>query len=301
MEPGDVAITFLSTGKVKIKTSMKSQPIDNKNAILRRMRSFFDRTWSDELPVGVFLISHPDGPILFDTGESPLCNDPGYHSMLSTGRFFAQTVIRKDEGIVSQLKAQGIVPESLQAIVLSHLHGDHAGGLPSLLEEAPDVPVYTTKEHWDAFGNSPIHATINGCAPQHWPKNFKPRILEKAQQTLGPWASYYPITKDASIVAVDTPGHVPGHISLIACAKNENQDPTNFFLVGDATYSIEDLDSEQPDGINDDPETAFRSLQQIKQYARLHDVVMLPSHDPNTPEMLNQRTVYRPTDRNKAL
>ena len=75
------------------------------------------------------------------------------------------TEITPEEGIVQQLRAHGIEPSSLQAIVLSHLHGDHAGGLRDLADTAPDVPVYVSREQWDLFGNSPFQATLNGCAP----------------------------------------------------------------------------------------------------------------------------------------
>ncbi|KAK3901705.1 beta-lactamase-like protein [Staphylotrichum tortipilum] len=288
-----IQVSFFSTGTVQIRLSMKSQPISNQWVIKRRLRSFLDRGWTDPLPIGVFLISHPNGPILFDTGESTHHNEPGFLPRWAPTSMLATTKISHDEGIVTQLRSRGIEPASLQAVVLSHLHGDHAGGLLELATAAPDVPIYTSKEHWDAVGKTRhFNANVQGFFPQHWPVGFKPRLLEPTENPVGPWKKSTKVTADGKVVAVDTPGHVPGHVSLVVYGD----DGTTYFLPGDATYGVDLLDREEPDGINDDPQTAFKSLRMIKQFARETDVVVLPSHDPDVARLLQEKVVYKPTD-----
>ncbi len=70
-----------------------------------------------------FLIEDEDRLILFDTGAS--------------GKVVLQNLARF-----------GVEPESLSAIVLSHAHTDHTGGLAAILERSPDTPVYA---HPDIF------------------------------------------------------------------------------------------------------------------------------------------------------
>ncbi|KAK7421447.1 hypothetical protein QQX98_002145 [Neonectria punicea] len=289
-----VGLTFLTTGTVQIRASQQGQPISNRNVTMRRFRTLTDRQWSGELPIGVFVISHPDGPILFDTGESPMCNSAGYYPMWSPTKMFAFVMIAEGDGIVNQLKANGIEPRALQAIVLSHLHGDHAGGLEALAEEAPDVPIFVGNEHWIAFGKHPFWATLQGCTPQHWPKDFAPKTLDFSDAAVGPWKQSHKITPDGKVVAVETPGHVPGHLSLVVYGDNDDGTTTTYFLTGDATYGIDLLDKEEPDGINDNPIVAFQSLKQIKEFASHTDVVVLPSHDVDTPRLLRDRVVYKP-------
>lgn len=289
-----VGLTFISTGTAQIRPSMKGQPITNRSVAMRRLRSFTDRQWSEALPIGVFLISHPDGPILFDTGESPLCNTPGYLPAWSPTKMVCKTTITPEEGVINQLRLHGVEPKDLQAVVLSHLHGDHAGGLKDLAREAPHVPVYVSREHWDVFGKHPLHATIQGCTPQHWPKDFAPKMVDFSDHAVGPWKQSGKITSDGKVVAVHTPGHVPGHLSLVVFGDNDDQTRTTYLLAGDATYGLDTLDKEEPDGINDDPVTALRSLKLIKEFASQTDLVVLPSHDPATPRLLRDRVVYKP-------
>ena len=230
-----VSLTFISTGTVKIRPSMRGQPattFGGRSATLRRLWSFTDRKWSPDLPIGVFVVSHPDGPILFDTGESPKYNDQGYLPWWVPEKMVASYTITPDDGIVTQLAAHGIDPKSLKAIVISHLHGDHAGGLKNLAAAAPDVPVYVSRGQWDAFGNSRFQATFKGCAPQHWPKDFKPKTLEFTDHVVGPWKQSAKITPDGKVLAVPTPGHSPGHISLVVYGEDDERTKTTYFLPG---------------------------------------------------------------------
>ena len=69
------------------------------------------------------LVEHAERRVLFDTGAS--------------GKI-----------LLKNLSRLGVDPESLSAVVLSHAHQDHTGGLAMLLERTPDVPVYA---HPDLF------------------------------------------------------------------------------------------------------------------------------------------------------
>lgn len=50
--------------------------------------------------------------------------------------------------LLSNLRAYGISPASIDAVILSHNHNDHTDGLPGILRENEDIPVYIHKD-WD--------------------------------------------------------------------------------------------------------------------------------------------------------
>ena len=248
------------------------------------------------MPVGVFLIRHSEGLFLFDTGQSPCCNDGGYFPRVALfGHFLAQFTIERGDGILEQLHERGVKATDLKAVVLSHLHNDHAGGLEDLVAEAPDLPIYISREHWETFGKHPLYASVEGATPNHWPSPFTPRIVDFQERPVGPWKQSFPLTSDGSLVIVDTSGHVPGHIGLLVYGHADNDTvPVTHLLPGDATYDMDVLDKEEPDGINDDPMRALQTLRTIKTFARQTELVVLPSHDNNTPRLLAKRVLYRP-------
>jgi glyoxylase-like metal-dependent hydrolase (beta-lactamase superfamily II) len=168
--------------------------------------------------------------------------------------------------------------------------------LEDLVAEAPDLPIYISREHWKAFGEHPVFASMEGATPNHWPKDFSPRIVDLQEIPLGPWKESYPLTHDGKLVIVDTSGHVPGHVGLVVYGTGPDRTDVTYFLPGDATYGLDPLDREEPDGINDDPSRAQQTLKTIKQFARETEVIVLPSHDNDTPRLLAERVVYRPSD-----
>ncbi|KAK1656292.1 beta-lactamase-like protein [Colletotrichum phormii] len=233
-----ISIKILQTGSIRIRPSHRHQPA-NKAVLVRRLSVLLDTSWTAPLPVNTYLIDHPERPILFDSGESPHSMEPGYFPLWMPFFHLAVDIdVGKDEGIGSRLEQENLAPGDLKAIVLSHLHHDHGDGLPDLVG-AP----------------TPFHATMEGAVPNQWPATFKPSILQPTGGPIGPWNQSYPITGDGKVVAVDTPGHVPGHLSVIVRA-----DDVNYLLLGDATYDQDLLDQELTDGVNNNPALAVDSL-----------------------------------------
>ena len=281
-----ISVSILETGTIRIRPSHRHQSA-TKPVILRRAKAIFgDRNWTEPLPINTYLIQHPDGPILFDTGESPHASHKG--GLPWWNPFFQLNVdinVAPDESIGARLAQQGLKPEDLQAVVVSHLHHDHGDGLADLSASR----ILVGEEHWDFYGKK-FRATIEGAAPQYWPENFQPELLKLTGPALGPWEKTYPITADGKVVAVPTPGHVPGHISVVVFG-----DDATYLLGGDVTYDQKLLDQEETDGVNSNPKLAVEQLRKIKTFAAQQPVVLLPAHDPDAATRLANNTAFQPS------
>lgn len=281
-------VSILETGTIRIRPSHRTQSA-TKPVLLRRAKVVLgDRGWTEPLPINTYLIDHPDGPILWDTGESPHATEKGWLPWWNP--FFHNAVdihVAPEEGIVPRLAQHGLRPQDLQAVVLSHIHHDHGDGIGDLA----GARILVAEEHWEYY-RKPFRATIEGAVPQHWGKGFSPEIIRQSGPALGPWEHTYPITADGRVVAVPTPGHVPGHICLVVFA-----DEATYFLGGDVTYDQRLLDAEKTDGVNNQPRLAVEQLRKIKEFARQRPIVVLPAHDPDAARRLADLEPYEPSTR----
>ena len=76
----------------------------------------------------------------------------GFAAVIETGR---GTVLFDTGGdgptLLANMQQLGIDPKSIDVVVLSHIHGDHTGGLADLLAHRPNVTVYMPRSFPDAF------------------------------------------------------------------------------------------------------------------------------------------------------
>ena len=113
--------------------------------------------------------------ILFDTGLAP-------------------------DGIVAALAAAGIAPDQIDTVVLTHMHGDHIGGLSGdaglTFGKARYVTGGIEHNHWSAAGNEGFDAKVK-------PLSDRMTMLDDGG-TVAP-----------GITALLAPGHTPGHMAYM--------------------------------------------------------------------------------------
>ena len=88
-----------------------------------------------ELPVSAYLIEHPKGKVLIDTGWSREISPDGVYDehavkSLMPGYLaaFYRPRVEKGKTVVEQLAAMGIAPGDIDVVVLTHLDADHVSG-----------------------------------------------------------------------------------------------------------------------------------------------------------------------------
>jgi len=78
-------------------------------------------------------------------------------------------------------------------------------------------------------------------------------------------------------VLLPTPGHTAGHLSVAVRDRDRL-----VFLAGDTSYTEQLMRQRVADGVTNDPQTARRTLERIREVAGSEPMIYLPSHDPDS-------------------
>lgn len=162
-------------------------------------------------------------------------------------------------------------PSDVKQVVLTHLHMDHDGGLAHF----PTSKVLVTRRELHAARG--WAGRIRGYLPHRWPSWFDPVPLELVPEQIGPFSVSARLTQDGTVVAVATPGHTAGHVSVLAQLGD-----TTFFMAGDTSYNEELMLAGKIDGVSADEAIASATLRTIRRLTRERPVVYLPTHDPRS-------------------
>jgi N-acyl homoserine lactone hydrolase len=280
-----VHIYPIKTGLVKIKSS---QRIRKSGGLIRVL---FDKNWTEWLPIYAWVIEHPEGIFIVDTGEtSRSASDPDYFpNWHPYYRSSVKADVKPEDEIGPQLKKLGINQSDIQKVILTHLHTDHAGGLHHFTGNEILV------SHRDYILAKGFIGKLNGYLPNRWPKEFNPFPVMFNHESLGSFKQSYRLTKKGDIFIVPTPGHTPNHISVIV-----KENDLYYFLAGDTTYSQNNLIHNIPDGISLRASVTLNTMGKIRNFAKEFPTVYLPSHDPETAERLKHSELLDVNDNEEA-
>lgn len=156
-------------------------------------------------PAGVFLYTHQDGTrVLFDTGYGPATWRAGIKGFLYNLLLPAR--IKPDQSIAAQLRADGVDPDSITYVVLSHLHPDHIGGVryfpgATFVLTQPMVGTMTRGKVKEGF--------LRRLLPD-WFAAAKHKIISLEQDDPA-----YDLLGDGTYQLVPLPGHARGHFGAL--------------------------------------------------------------------------------------
>jgi N-acyl homoserine lactone hydrolase len=223
-------------------------------------------------PIGAFLIEHPTcGPILVDTGMHPLtATDPKKNLGPIVGAAFKGLKIDAAETVPAQLRARGVLPDDIRTVVMTHLHADHT----SAMSEFPNATFVISRSEWNAARRR--LGVFSGYVRGHLPPVSSVRFVDFEEGR--PWEGLertIDVLGDGTIRLVSTPGHTVDHLSVLV----EGGDGP-IFLLGDAVYTLRNLDEDVLPWRTADDDDSSRTMDQLRAYAESHPgVPLIPTHD----------------------
>jgi glyoxylase-like metal-dependent hydrolase (beta-lactamase superfamily II) len=238
-----------------------------------------DRKFTDPLPIWAWAIEHPDGVIVVDAGETARVMEPGWfprwHPYFHTAVRFD---VRPEQEIGPQLRERGIEPGDVRKLVLTHLHTDHSGGL----EHFPDTEIMVSSAELKVASGT--MGRLRGFLPNRWPSWFEPTTFEPRPEPFGPFETSLPLTDAGDVRIVPTPGHTPGHVSVVL-----DEGGQVLFFAGDTSYDESLMVEGAIDGVCPDPKAAVETMARIRELAASRPTVYLPGHDPEASKRLRDR------------
>lgn len=151
------------------------------------------------VPIPAYLIEHPKGVALFDSGMHPDCQeDPAARVGTRIGGLF-DFDYRAGEEIGARLTAIGRDPARVDLLINSHFHFDHVGGNALI----PNATMLVQRREWEA-GTDPDIAAGHGYNRRDFDLGHKRLLLDGEHDVFG----------DGSVICLPTYGHTPGHQSL---------------------------------------------------------------------------------------
>jgi N-acyl homoserine lactone hydrolase len=209
-----VRISAFSTGRVRQKRGD------------RGIRRYLVNEWREEtLPVNVFLVEHPDGLCLVDTGQRVAAAEPRYfprwYPFFRLSRF---ELDGRDEA-ASQIEAAGLDVRRIRWVALTHLHTDHIGGLAAF----QGAEVLVARAEWNLAQG--LGGRLRGYLKKEWPSTLVPRLVDFDGASIGPFPRSHDIASDGRLLMVPLPGHTQGHAALLV-----RDGSASYLCAGDAAF-----------------------------------------------------------------
>lgn len=227
---------------------------------------WYDDTVFDGVPRdsvnGCYVIRHGGEFMLWDTGmpvDFSLAAGPTWGKLTGPKRSVKDVLVR-----------HGVKPEQIKVIGVSHIHFDHLGQAADF----PHAKLFIGAEDWMIMKNLPgSRAKHNfGVAPstavQPWldnEKNVEPLIGDRD------------IFGDGSVVMLNTPGHTPGHHSLLVRLKERGA----ILLTGDLYEWQENFESDAVPQFEDNRADKLASYDRFKKIARNLKATVIIQHEPD--------------------
>jgi N-acyl homoserine lactone hydrolase len=215
-----------------------------------------------------WLIKHGSEWLLWDTGvpETAL-NDPKGWSTLPK-----LIVYHLDKSITAQLAEIGLKPGDIGRVAISHTHGDHIGNMALFPNAA--VVMQQAEYNW-------IHSP-NG------PNDNVNQLMALARQLLGTPKKLQlvdgdtDVFGDGSVTLLSTPGHTPGHQSLLVHLKS-----SGFILLsGDVVHLQGNFAENIVPSLNTDKAQSIASMARVRQLIATYKATLFINHDKSQTDKL---------------
>lgn len=251
-------IHVLHTGEVRVSPYL---PFGGDNCNLLKASGMTtpkeDWIW---LPVSVYLIEHPKGLILVDTGWHRDMSPEGVYDKAAQIKSLGSRILYNvnqgqiplGEAVDEQLETMGIKPADLDYVLLTHLDCDHANGLRAV-KDAKHIIV--AQEELDC-------ARKNGFIryKKKWWEGVDLQTIEW-NGTEGPAGKSFDLFGDGSIKMINIPGHCDG----LCAVKITREDGKYVLLFSDGGYATKSWKEMITSGVSLDKEMQRKSLQWIRE------------------------------------
>lgn len=215
-----------------------------------------------------WLIKHGSEWLLWDTGvpETSL-NDPRGWSTLPK-----LIVYHLDRSLTNQLAEIGLKPDEIGRVAISHTHGDHIGNM-------------------GLFPNSTIvmqQAEYSWIHSPDGPNDNVNQLMALARKLLGTPKNLQLIDGDSdvfgdgSVTLLSTPGHTPGHQSLLVHLRNSGF----IILSGDVAHLEGNFKNNIVPSLNTDKAESIASMERIRRLIAIYKAKLFINHDKSQTDAL---------------
>ena len=209
-----------------------------------------------QLTFSCYLVKHGNDYLMWDSGNPA-----------ATGGTPAPTAPKTS--LVEQLAQLHINPSQITFVGISHYHGDHVGQVASF----PQATLLIGKGDWEALNETKPNPGVNPANFAHWiTGGGKVEPLPGDKDVFG----------DGSVIMLNTPGHTPGHHSLLVKLKDKG----NVLITGDLAHFRENYDSNGVPTFNTSRAETLASLDRFKQLAKNLNATVIIQHDARDIEKL---------------
>lgn len=213
--------------------------------------------WSPGVDVGKsmpmaensYLIHHRQAWLLWDTGiADAIAAMPNGQTPADPRAIYW----RLPKTLESQLDAIGVKPADIKYVAISHSHPDHIGNV----ELFPQAMLLVQKAEYD------------------WPSPFGVGRFKPAHPATK-LEGDYDVFGDGSVTIISTPGHTPGHQSLLVKLPKTGA----IVLSGDAVHFKSNWDNRRVPSINNDKNKTLASMQRIADVMAKEKAQLWINHD----------------------